>query len=79
MRKLINLVESLQEGKLSIYQAIDQVTEQFNAQFKDELRGPVMDSKGPGLRVWTRGDGTRHRDPAVIYFSESGWRPSKQD
>ena len=37
----------------------------------------ILDIKSPGTRVWTRGDGTRHRDPGAIVPSYWSDEPKK--
>ena len=44
-----------------IHTFLDAVTSYWNDQNLGNL-----ECKGPGFRVWTRGDGTRMRDPALL-------------
>jgi hypothetical protein len=84
-REYINLVESAEqvvaEGDLE-EQQLDEATarevvlallDKFYADMKLPPRqgshSGALDIKSPGTKVWTRGDGTRHRDPGRIQAS----------
>lgn len=62
MRRLINLVEDAKPRLLPFLRAVVDV---YNSEVA-ENGPPRVYAKGPGFRVWTRGDGVRHRDPAKV-------------
>lgn len=55
---------SIQQEKKDLYSFLRAVENWWNA---NNDRDSQIDYRGPGMRVWTRGDGTRHRDPARFY------------
>lgn len=61
MRRLMNLVEST---KPHLEAVLRTTVEEYNLQ-ADPEQGRLT-AKSPGIRVWTRGDGTRYRDPAKV-------------
>jgi Protein of unknwon function (DUF3008) len=51
------------------YEVIQRLVKEFNTQASGNEFTP-LDYKLPGSRVWTRGDGSRHRDPGYIYLDK---------
>ena len=46
-----------------LMQIVGQIVDWWNAKYGNTMR---LTYKAPGTRTWTRGDGTRYRDPAKI-------------
>jgi len=60
----VNETDEIQTDKLSNF------TWKLLSWFKKAMPNTDVDIKPAGGRVWTRGDGTRHRDPARIMFKD---------
>jgi len=59
----------IDEGKS--YSTVQALVQKFYDEHKINSRKQYLDIKHPGMRVWTRGDGTRYRDPGGI--SDEGY------
>ncbi len=62
--------EGVAEGQLDESNTIDFIRgliSEFNTQMSGSPYYP-MDYKNPGMRMWTRGDGSRYKDPGYIFI-----------
>jgi hypothetical protein len=60
--------EDQQLGEEKAYPLVKEIVFNYNEkEFGDKLGPETLDFESPGSRVWTRGDGTRYRQPGKIY------------
>lgn len=74
LREMMDLIESAQqpatENIVAESPTIDFIRgliSEFNKQMSGSPYYP-MDYKNPGMRVWTRGDGSKYKDPGYIFI-----------
>jgi hypothetical protein len=52
------------------YETVDRLVKKLNIDLSGNQYGPLK-TKGPGMRVWTRGAGSRYRDPGMILIDQN--------
>ncbi len=71
LKKLKEMVIS--EGILTeapAYETVDRLVKKLNREMSGHEYAPLI-TKGPSMRVWTRSDGSRYRDPGMIQINQN--------
>jgi len=72
-------VEELTLKESAGYDIVDQLVRKFNMEISGDSAVP-LEVRSPGTRVWTRGDGTRYKDPGQIIldpYKKDKWKSEK--